>query len=321
MKVDVSPFLLSLYALLGYPSCNQRKRLPLKLMRLFSHRQGIKPYTKEIQHANVDDELRSRLWTLLQRFIWDKWNENYPYDSRAREVEELLDKLWFQYFKKPVDERPPMFGGKFGQRTHCYNVLKSNFFKCPWNEVYDFIEFVTANVSAGHIEIEALSEALNEVLTEENSAYRMLGGQFAPITSEAEMAEVEAAASTKLDGVRAHLSAAIAFLSHRKAPDYRNSIKESILAVESLMKVLTGTKSAILSDGLKKIDSVVELHPALRQAFEKLYAYTSDEGGVRHAIFDKSKVTHGDAKFFLVSCSAFINYVLEKFAEKNQDLK
>ncbi len=149
----------------------------------------------------------------------------------------------------------------------------------------------------------------------------MLGGKFAPITNEAEMAEVEAAAANQEDAVRVHLNAAIGFLSDRKKPDYRNSIKESISAIESLMKILTGVKSATLSEGLKRINSVVELHPALRQAFEKLYAYTSDEEGVRHAIFDKSKVTHGDAKFILVSCSAFINYVFEKFAEKNQDLK
>ena len=40
------------------------------------------------------------------------------------------------------------------------------------------------------------------------------------------------------------------------------------------MKILTGTKSATLSGGLKRIESVVTLHPALRQAFEKLYTYT-----------------------------------------------
>ena len=215
-----------------------------------------------------------------------------------------------------------MFGDPnvYGSRR-CYDVLKSHFLKCRWNEVYDFIEFVVQTVSSGQIRVEEFREAVNKILNQENSAYRMLGGEFCPITNDAEMAEVDAAASSNEDAIREHMRAAIGFLSDRKDPNYRNSIKESISAVESLMKILTGTKSATLSEGLKRIESVVTLHPALRQAFEKLYAYTSDEQGVRHAIFDQSNVTHGDAKLVLVYCSAFINYVLEKFAEKNQDLK
>ncbi len=89
----------------------------------------------------------------------------------------------------------------------------------------------------------------------------------------------------------------------------------------SLMKIISGKKSASLSDGLKKIDQVIALHPAMRISFEKLYAYTSDGDGIRHAIFDDPKVTHGDAKYFLVSCSAFINFVIEKFSESKEKLK
>jgi hypothetical protein len=47
---------------------------------------------------------------------------------------------------------------------------------------------------------------------------------------------VEAAAATEEDAVSEHLNTAIGFLSDRKNPHYRNSIKESISAVESLMK-------------------------------------------------------------------------------------
>ena len=169
--------------------------------------------------------------------------------------------------------------------------------------------------------IKDLADFVNTVLTEESSAYRLLQGQFVPITNESEIEAVDAAMDSGIGAVRDHLSAASRFLSNRKAPDYRNSIKESISAVESLMKVLTKKKSATLSEGLKRISGVVGLHPALSLGFEKLYAYTSDEEGVRHAIFDEAKVTHADAKYFLVSCSAFINYVLEKFSENQEPIK
>jgi len=110
-------------------------------------------------------------------------------------------------------------------------------------------------------------------------------------------------------------------LSDRKNPNYRNSIKESISAVESLFKILTGNKSATLSDGLKEIKSTIDVHPALISGFEKIYAYTSDQRGIRHAIFDSDKTSFSDAKFMLVSCSAFINYVVGKWSERGKKIK
>jgi hypothetical protein len=47
-----------------------------------------------------------------------------------------------------------------------------------------------------------------------------------------------------------------------------------------------------------------------------LYGYTSDTHGIRHALKDDSQPNAEDAKFMLVSCSAFVNYLVEK-AQKN----
>lgn len=45
-------------------------------------------------------------------------------------------------------------------------------------------------------------------------------------------------------------------------------------------------------------------------AFAALYGYTSDSGGIRHSLLeDDISVSFEDAKFMLVSCSAFINYL------------
>jgi hypothetical protein len=96
--------------------------------------------------------------------------------TRTREVELLLDELWFRFFKKPVDEKPQMFGDKYSHEPRYYDVLKSYFLNCDWNEVYDFIEFVVAGVSEGPIDIDDPPEALNDALIEKNSAYRMLAG-------------------------------------------------------------------------------------------------------------------------------------------------
>lgn len=64
-------------------------------------------------------------------------------------------------------------------------------------------------------------------------------------------------------------------MSDRKAPDYRNSIKESICAVEAICRVITKQKNATLGQALKKVESDISLHPALKNSFSSLYGYTS----------------------------------------------
>ena len=46
------------------------------------------------------------------------------------------------------------------------------------------------------------------------------------------------------------------------------------------------------------------LHAALKNGFSSIYGYTSDEGGIRHAMIDDNPCDFDDAKYMLVSCSA-----------------
>jgi len=63
---------------------------------------------------------------------------------------------------------------------------------------------------------------------------------------------------------------------------------------------------------LKKIKDKIGLHPALEKGFGAIYGYTSDQGGIRHAMIDESTCDFEDAKYMLVSCSAFVNYLIMK---------
>jgi hypothetical protein len=150
----------------------------------------------------------------------------------------------------------------------------------------------------------------NNFLEREMSAYRIVGKQFALLTSEEEIAAIEEASSLddQYEPVTTHIQRAVQLLSDRKAPDYRNSIKEAISAVESMCGIVTGKPKATLGDALKQLAANgVELHQALREAFNKLYGFTSDAQGIRHGLMDKPNLDFEDAKFMLVSCSAFVN--------------
>ena len=122
--------------------------------------------------------------------------------------------------------------------------------------------------------------------------------------------KIEEACQTPHNAVNKHLQKALTLLSDRKNPDYPNSMKESISAVEALCKKITGDDKATLGkalDSLKKAQ--LPLHPSLLIAFDRLYGYTSDAGGIRHGSIDIATVDYPLAKFMLVTCSAFVDYI------------
>ena len=158
-------------------------------------------------------------------------------------------------------------------------------------------------------------ETCNAVLESELSAYRFVGDKIVPMTSPDEIAEIEKALQVKgaLHPIRNHLERALDLISDRRTPDYRNSIKESISSVEAICRLITGDTNATLGQALKQLeDKHIALHGALKNAFSNLYGYTSSAQGIRHALLEEPSLDFEDAKFMLVSCSAFTNYLIAK---------
>ena len=76
--------------------------------------------------------------------------------------------------------------------------------------------------------------------------------------------------------------------------------------MEATCRLLTGNASATLGDALKRVQN---LHPAMSRAFSQLYGYTNDASGIRHSLTDEATITYADAKFMLVTCSAFVSFL------------
>jgi hypothetical protein len=265
----------------------------------FSERQGFKSAKQVIQVDSMSLALRNTLWSVLQIYIWgDAIPSGHFVSNQPQHLQSLSRNLWFDYFKRPLDTMDAFW-------TNLVKELREYFFACQWFEVYDFIEFIAANYPPKR---DQFIRACNQILEREVSGYRFLNGLLSPITNEVEMDEVDVALKGAADPVKLHLRRALELLSDRANPDYRNSIKESISAVESLVAAAVGEKGS-LGQLIKKMEEDVGLHPALRTAFSSLYGYTSDQDGIRHAILDLQSIGFEDAKFFLVVCSAFVNFV------------
>lgn len=189
-----------------------------------------------------------------------------------------------------------------------------------WYHKLDLVEFVIEYLYDPKCKISApaVTSFVSELNTEFarlNFAYRIVDKEIVEITSEQEILTVESALASSTANIRQHLNDALKLLSQCPVADSRNSIKESISAVEAFCREKTGEST--LGKALCKLETNgVNFPKMLKEAFDKLYAYTNQkETGIRHSLMDENGTyvpSTDEALFMLVSCSAFINYLGKK---------
>lgn len=197
-----------------------------------------------------------------------------------------------------------------------FSIIKSTISTDSYDAILTVIEYIAKALLLPYRHVvykgkKYTSEQLyNYIFQQEYVGYRLINCQAQPITDDSEILEIQESVNNKHLEVKQHIDKALGFLSDRQAPDYANSIKESISAVERMCSIIIGAPTT-LGDALKKLESNgVVIHPALKGAFSKLYGYTSDASGIRHAgELGGTDSTFEEAKFMLVSCCAFVNYL------------
>jgi len=299
----------------------------------FSQRIGITPVTKKLQVDSMDDDLRNSLWNEYHPILIEISATDDPeYNPRGGKPTQYFSFILYSvFFKKRLEDisilgldGPDLMVTKNFTFEKVVDNIRTYFFECKWFEVYDLIEFTLEKFRGSHptsyFSIKGTINEFNEILKRENSAYRFINKKLAPITNSNEIEEIQKAIAisgsfTALEGCNIHLTEALNKLSDKQNPDYRNSIKESISAVESIAKVISGRKNDTLKPALDKINKKLKLHDKLVLGLKRLFDYTSDADGIRHGIEDSPNCDIEDARFMLVSCSAFVNYLIAK-AEK-----
>ena len=280
---------------------------------MFSEKYGYKA-EKTIQNECISDELRRRIWNLFYQCEIKEGGLSSKglgqAISGAQTIEEkIIDRMGFLINAH----------GKKGQTAQ--DVLEMQILRFfNWYEVYDFIDVHLSFLDED--EKNSRISRYNELLEQEKSGYRIVAGEVAPITNKSEIDTIEQAANTDYPSVNQHIQKAISLYADIKSPDYENSIKESISAVEAICSIITGItgKEATLGNTIKHLkDRGLHIHKAMESSFSSLYGYTSDENGIRHGGIDFTNAPAEDAKYMLVSCSAFVNYLIEKWSKVNTD--
>lgn len=281
---------------------------------LFSERYGYRPVRELIQAESMDDVLKNAIWSILDQSIWTKrYDFKHSGSYKDSNLKNLIVAYWFSFFKLPTDSIPYTTNSAISE-------IRNIFFKMPWHDVYSFIEITLDNYPSQFVDKKDIFiKKINLVLKSENSAYRVTNNEITPITSEQEIQSIEDAITntTPYTGVHQHLNQSLTLLSDRQNPNYSKSMHDSISAVEGLARLLLEDNTITLGKAIPKLRTKYSLHPVLMESLNKLYGYTSDESGIRHGAAEASNLSYIDAKFMLVACTNFINYLIEKTKDRN----
>lgn len=274
---------------------------------------GFREPRSVIQTTSLDSETRIAIWNVLVvlQEVFKDLAERYSPDAQMQD--RVVRRLWLEHFKKPRDERPSF------DRT-VWMQVKNEVLEGEWFDVLDVVERSVQALrppqdAAGQGETysSAMAKAFNDCFEKFLVGYRFIGQEIVPVDSSEDAEAVRDAidSSSVVSGSRRSLSKAVELLADRQAPDYANSIKESISSVEAVTRRITGQTT--LGAGLKQLEKAgLTLHPALKDGWLKLYGWSSDEDGVRHGSIDAATVDQAMAKYMLVTCSAFVSYLIEE---------
>lgn len=285
---------------------------------LFSERNGYVKPVEVLKRKELDKEGQIALCNCFDHLAL--WLNQYDasISNRYNKSYLLLEENIWCFF---LNQRRNDYYKHNGHKVVATEYLLDN--SIEWFNKFDLIEYSIQylnDVAEEDGEIQFIVDnfmlLINDTFKRLNYAYRIVENHIVEITDDEEVKEVEEALAQD-QTIQKHLSAALKHLSYRPNPDYRNSIKESISAVEALCREITGETT--LGDALHKLEkNGVKIPTFLKSGIEKLYVYTNDKRtGIRHALMDEAEAPQYDeAKFMLVACSAFVNYIQGKRSEK-----
>ena len=291
---------------------NKERKSMIKVRGGYSDRNGYNLVCNSIQVDEFDDRTRAILSNTMFNVCDNVFNmtNSSGYDAIYQNRQYFLKAILSEVFNETNFLKDYISWKEIFAKID--NVIKNAYA----NEVLDLIEFLSdylyiylKNDGRGNY-IDQIYSLINNFFERECIGYRFVNGEIICNIDKTEITAIEEASSTQFDGCNAHIQKATHHLYDRDNPDYKNSVKESISAVESICKIIAGD-GATLGDALKVLEKKHSLNKQLKAAFDKLYSYTNAEGGIRHAegMFE-SNVTFEEAKFMLVSCCAFVNYLI-----------
>ena len=279
----------------------------------FSQRYGYEPIPEPMTLEKISDDLRRDIWNTIRTLIL---KTKSPYgDFFGDKTRRFFERVIGKYMKTPHSKVSTGY-------MHVIHHFESNCLSMKFNKFLDMLESIIND-----IEIEDdFADKIRDLFETHGAAYWLdmsrFPYRFIPSTSKEQgEATKQAIETVEQSGIAAgattHLRKAV---EHLNAGRYADSISDSIRAVESAARVIDPKANKTLSPALNSLETAGLLnHPALKDAFNKLYGYTSDEQGIRHALLerDTANVDLDEAMFMFGACASFAAYLVNRHQKAN----
>lgn len=280
-------------------------------MLSFSDRYGYTHPSDALIIEQFPPEVANEVCTMFDRIA-----QSYTH-SNTITFQEMEETVWCHYLHRRLNDFPCTMYEPLPVIT---DYLQDS--SIAWYNKLNLLEFVLCTIEdyagdyhdtkAEHL-LKRMENTLNACFESLHYGYRVVDCQITSIVDKKEIASIEQAMNESNDNVREHLQQALNLFAKRPDPDYRNSIKESISAVECLAREITGEST--LDRAFPKLKTNgVQLNSQFEEGLKRLYYYTNDgKTGIRHALMEDTYTpTVADAQYMLVTCSAFVNFIRSK---------
>ena len=294
----------------------------------FAQRFGIAT-TRPIE-TDFPASARNALMYLLQQLV----EKNYVAGQDAGGWKSILVEL------SRIARVPFSVPEKRSNPDQCSAILG----KMPWFAVFTFCERLYSSLlqedsyydgynqeQVLRVSLEVVrkhyTDEINNLLSEENLGYRFVDGVFEKPGRLQTQRNLNKAMTVlgdnRLANARRHFNKAHKFFSNRERPDFENTVKEAVCALESATEALSGVK--VSQDFAKEVSKLSgtqpgSIPPPIAQAMTKIYAYRGAGQGVAHGTNEGPTVTRLEAELVLSTVAAFITYLFDFYGEFEEDI-
>jgi hypothetical protein len=168
--------------------------------------------------------------------------------------------------------------------------------------------------------IQIFEETINEIFTDNCIGYELKNGKVeklgAPYIDKLITQVRQVLQKSEYHGPNEQFEKAIGFLNQRPNPDTANCVKDAIGAVEGLARIISGNNKLVLNKILDSEPFRSEIHGALREMMQKLYAYRGDAEGAGHGQTSTCQISIEEAELTLGTSASCMIYLAKKFGKE-----
>ena len=275
----------------------------------FGQRHGYSAIPKRLKLKEISEDARTAIWNVFCRHVPIRSDiDKILFSQTPSFWAAILLSVHEHLYRERIDS--------FDLRT-MWRRMDQIVNQSPYWQVFDLIQGILRHQSCPS----DFKTAMAECFVKGQLAYSISFANaptIMPMTNEQTSSAIKDALDvlkeSRLTGGIRHLENASDRINN---DDHAGAVRESIHAVESVARTLDPKTSNKLALALNALEKRHSLHPALKSAMNKLYGYTSDEEGIRHALLEKGEADVGseEAVFMFGACAVFCGYLASKGAE------